>query len=250
MRVPILVFHSVSHHSNPYAVTPDTFERMMIHVKKSQYRVLSLREAVECIINASIPKKSLVITFDDGYMDNYINALPILRKLGFSATFFVVTGNIANKSAWDEQCLDLMDWDHLKKLAMAGHVIGSHTHSHARLTNVRCRSQLYVEIEQSKQMISDKVGINWIPFAYPYSAGAYNHDVRTYLIRSGYACAVTSSGCFGNNTTTDKWQLKRIRINQNTSLGKFMEMVSCVGDRRFVKYTMCEFKRLTEMLLQ
>ncbi len=247
--VPILAFHSVSHHCDPFAVTPDTFERMMIHIKESNYKVLTLKEAVDGLTNANVPGRSLAITFDDGYMDNYINALPVLRNLNFAATFFVVTGNIANKSIWDKQCLDLMGWDHLKELANNGHSIGSHTHSHVRLTNVSSPLQLHVEILQSKQMIHDKVDTDWISFAYPYSAGVYNQDVHTNLIRAGYTCAVTSTGYFGNNSTTDKWQLKRIRIDHSTTLAKFKEMVSYAKDRPFMKHTMCEFIRLIKTSL-
>jgi peptidoglycan/xylan/chitin deacetylase (PgdA/CDA1 family) len=102
--LPILAYHSVSNPS-PYrratiAVRPDLFDRQMAYLA-AHYRVLTLDEVVERIaVDQRFPHKAVAITFDDGYLDNYEIALPILRKHGLTATFFLSTGPVLQGDAF------------------------------------------------------------------------------------------------------------------------------------------------------
>ena len=95
-RLSTLIFHRVPKHRDalfPNEVDAERFEQMMSLVARA-FRVLPLAEAAECLLNRDLPQRALCITFDDGYADNHDIALPILRRLGLHATFYIATGFI------------------------------------------------------------------------------------------------------------------------------------------------------------
>jgi peptidoglycan/xylan/chitin deacetylase (PgdA/CDA1 family) len=101
LTLPILQFHSVSA-AGPYrapsiAVSPRLFERQMAFLAR-HYAVISLDEVVDCVeCHRPFPKRAVALTFDDGYLDNYVVALPILRRHGLSATFFLTAGPVVGR---------------------------------------------------------------------------------------------------------------------------------------------------------
>ena len=132
-KIIFLTYHSISTYSNPYAVSPETFRAQMAYIKKHGFNVISLPIAVNALKSGRIPRKSLVITFDDGYKDNYTNALPVLDEFNYKATFFIVTGNVGGKSIWDDWHFDCMGWNELTELKNHGHTIRAHTSTHSKL---------------------------------------------------------------------------------------------------------------------
>jgi peptidoglycan/xylan/chitin deacetylase (PgdA/CDA1 family) len=111
-KLKILVYHRVDYHDNgsflnSLRVTPKNFELQMRYLYENRYNIIPLCEAIEIIkYHMDIPQNSVVITFDDGYKDNYMNALPILRKYDFSATVFLTTQFVDSGSMW----LDELDY--------------------------------------------------------------------------------------------------------------------------------------------
>jgi peptidoglycan/xylan/chitin deacetylase (PgdA/CDA1 family) len=227
--IRILTYHSISEESNPFAIKPHVFREQMELIKHSNYNVISLNEAVNSLRTNEPEYKSLVLTFDDGYKDNYINASPILREFNFSACFFIVTGAVAKKSNWDDWRLDLMNWDEISHLSETGYDIGSHTHSHKNLSGEGDYDNLFLELEESGQLLKEKLKTACIPFAYPYGAGVYNNKVREIAARV-FSCAVRSNGFFGNNPTTDLWSLKRVRIDSDIALPRFKQIIAGHSD--------------------
>ena len=107
-RLSILIFHRVHSKTDPlFPYEPDStrFEAMMSHVA-STYRVVTLKEAVEQLAQGSLLPRSLVITFDDGYADNAEIAMPVLKKLGIRATFFVSTGFLDGGRMWNDSVIE------------------------------------------------------------------------------------------------------------------------------------------------
>src|SRR5437899_7761703 len=138
------------------------------------FRFMTLRDAV-----ADQRGRIAVITFDDGYADNFTRALPILEKFGIPATVFVVTKDIGRSNVvWEEASedlpADLLTWDMLRRLEAHGWEIGSHAHEHIHLE--RCDwSEQRAAITGSIEAIKKNLGAPPVSFAYPY--GSY--DKRT-----------------------------------------------------------------------
>ncbi|MBI3755206.1 MAG: polysaccharide deacetylase family protein [Deltaproteobacteria bacterium] len=98
--VPVFMYHHVSpHKGDMVTVTPDVFEAQMRFLKEAGYRTLSVDELVEIADgNLEIKEKAVVVTFDDGYLDNYVYAFPVLKKYNIKATIFVVTDWVEKSS--------------------------------------------------------------------------------------------------------------------------------------------------------
>jgi peptidoglycan/xylan/chitin deacetylase (PgdA/CDA1 family) len=112
--------------------------------------------------------KVVILNFDDGRLSQYTNALPILDKYGFKATFYVVCNYIGKKDGY-------MDWNEIKTLQKEGHDIGSHSMNHVRLEKLSKKNVEY-EVGQSKRCLQDH-GINAKSFAYPFDSGTDDKTV-------------------------------------------------------------------------
>ena len=94
-QVPILTLHRVNDEADPFMPSLPTavFAARMAHIAR-HYQVLTVEDLVERLAQGQVPRNALVLTFDDGYRDNFTHAAPILRRLGLPATIFLVTGHI------------------------------------------------------------------------------------------------------------------------------------------------------------
>ena len=127
-------------------------------------------------------KPGIMLTFDDGFIDNYENAAPLLEKYGFTGYFMVSSGLIGKKK--------YMSVDELMDLKKKGHVIGCHTHSHHRMSNTDSQDILNKEITKSKEilqgMIHDEVNIFCWCFG---DKGSYVNSAYKTIVKSGYKYA-------------------------------------------------------------
>lgn len=186
-----------------HSVTPADFESQMGYLSCNGYRVVLLRDLVA---SPDISGKSVAITFDDGYMDNYNNALPVLERFGFKATFFVVTDYIGSRRRfpwldflWSTSLAlyfanHLEDWlpmtaDMLRAICNAGHEIGSHSKSHPYLPHT-AGTTLVDELVGSRKALEDITGCSVTSFSYPY--GGQDERVRKATLEAGYSAAVTT----------------------------------------------------------
>ncbi len=212
---PILVYHSVNYSNNPKVlvpiyegvvtgniVTPENFFRQMDYLQKHQYNVISLNELVTATVaKSSLPAKSVVITFDDGYADNYVHAFPVLKKYGFPATIFVLVATVG-QDGW-------LTWAQIKEMDTQGIDIGSHTVNHAYLPEISEEKQHY-EIEESKKILEEKLGHAANYIAYP--AGGFAGQIKTIVKDAGYKGACTTNRGF-EKFNRDVYELKRIRVS-------------------------------------
>ena len=157
------------------------------------------------------PPKTVALTFDDGYRDNFELGLPVLTKLKVPATVYVVTGDVGKtdviwQEAGDKVTSDLMTWDELKALESAGWEIGSHAADHVHLARRSLTEQREL-ISKSWEDINTHLGHPPRTFAYPY--GSFNSDTLTILRELGASSAVTTKKDAVNTSGTDKLLLCR-----------------------------------------
>ena len=203
----ILEFHSISNNFSGKMpiLSPIAFQRFMEYIYNSKYKVISLSHLVECIEQMNpLPRNSVVITFDDGYKDNFLTCFPILKKYNFPATVFLVTGWIGKNHTY-------LSWDDIKQMHDYGILFGSHTVSHPHLTELYHR-ELELELTKSKEIIEHKLNTKCWAFSYPYSEA--NKSIIEKLKRSGYRCAVGMRGK-GNTITTPLFELSRTFIYEH-----------------------------------
>lgn len=224
---PILMYHKIDKEEslkNKLAVSPETFERQMNFLSRNKYNVISLRQFVDLVkAKKMIPKNTVVVTFDDGYENNYREAFPILKKYNIPATIFIITDFIGKPG--------YMSRAQLKELSDSGVIsIASHTVHHPVLTKIGLE-QVKKEVKESKAMLEELVAKPVELFSYPL--GAFDKDVRQEVIRAGYLGAVaTNPG--KNYPSNDVYVLKRMRIAENAA-NMFIFWVQISGYYTFIK---------------
>ncbi len=205
--VPIIMYHNVDGNAeeSKLSVSPESFEKHMWFLKKFKYNVISLEELILLMRDKKpIPSKTIVITFDDGYKNNYTNAYPALKKYGLPATIFVIVKEIA-KSGY-------MNWDELREMSDNKITIGSHTMGHAYLTSLDDKT-LMDELVVSKKVLEKQLGKEVKVMSYPL--GGFNKKVQRATKDAGYigACA-TNPG--KKHRSDDIYALKRVRISRTS----------------------------------
>ena len=206
--VPILMYHHVSEGPNASMhVKPDNFYRQMGYLKWRHYNVISLDELVEGIkTGKDFRHNTVVITFDDGYEDNYINASPFLKSSGFPATIFLISDYVNTEG--------YIKWHQAREiLAQSKITFGAHTKSHAYLPDIKSKDKLKEEIAGSKAVIeagtSGKVNF----FCYP--TGGFTAQAQQIVKESGYKGACTTNRGANRLNTEDVYALKRIKVKDS-----------------------------------
>lgn len=213
--LPVVMYHHIQplevakeNGQSALTVTPEFFENQMKYLKDKGYNVVSITSLANFFENGTaIPKKSIVITFDDAYANFYTNALPILRQYGYPATIFVPTG-LVNNSGY-------LSWNQISEAAASGIYIANHTWSHK---NVMTTSEkIRYEIGTADTQLSEKGFNQGKIFAYPY--GLESSRAEKILTELKYNLAfTTNSGSV--QCKKQKFNLHRIRVG-NTALSAY-----------------------------
>lgn len=230
LKVPILMYHYVSEPppgSDVYrvdlSVTPDQFRQQMTYLRDNGYTTIDLYELSTAIVSQTeLPDKPVLLTFDDGYLDNYENAYPILEEFGFKGTFFIVSEFI------DKGREGYMTWPMIKEMAQAGHRVESHSRTHPDLTE-KDRDGLIWEILGSQETIAAHVGYQPRYFCYP--GGDYNEATIQMLAELDFWGAVTTENGSWHGFN-DRFEWRRIRIRNTTSLDEFARLTELEGTVR------------------
>ncbi len=206
--VPVLMYHHVENTSikELNTVTPKDFERQMKFLKKYDYNVISVQEYIQAKREGiKLSRKTVVITFDDGFQDNYINAFPILKKLEFPAMIFVITDMIGRQN--------FLSWPQIYEMEKSGVMIGSHTRRHAYLPNVP-EGLVQEEVQGSKEILEKKLGHKIDFIAYP--SGGFSLGVKRIVREAGYLAGFTTNRG-QDKQNNDLYEIKRIRMNSADS---------------------------------
>ena len=236
--VPILVYHQIAeapakgHPFRSLYVAPDAFARQMSFLKLFGYKGLSMGDLLPYLMGEKTGKV-VGITFDDGYQNNIANALPVLKKQGFSSTCYAVSGLLGQTNAWDKHLgilqAPLMTEAHVRQWVGGGQEIGSHTHRHLDLMgadDAACRA----DIALGKTSLEAVVGRPVDHFCFPYG----RYELRHALMASeaGFKTATTTqrSRC---HAQTDLLQLPRVPVLRSTSLlVLWLKIATAYEDRR------------------
>ncbi|MDD5252592.1 MAG: polysaccharide deacetylase family protein [Candidatus Omnitrophota bacterium] len=209
-QVPVLMYHSINSKSDPVLyrliVKPESFARQMQFLKAHHYNVISLEELANLMREKKkIPRKTVVITFDDGFKDNYTYAYPVLKKLGLPATIFVIYDEVGRPQG------DRLSWDEITEMHNSGLItIGSHTLGSVPLLNIKSEAELRRQIIDSRKMFEEKLKIPVNTFC--YVGGMFTSQIRDLVKEAGYKCAV-SIGLGKRYSNHDVYVIKRIRIS-------------------------------------
>ena len=209
IRVPILVYHNVAPHrmgetrtQTTADVRPETFEAQMAYLRDHGIAVVSLQQLVEALEGrAAMQEPAVVITFDDGWEDQYRHALPILRRFRYTATFFIITDAVGKD--------DYMTWDQVRELRNTGMTIGSHSRTHRALTNIHDGRLLDDEVAGSRRVLESELQAPIAFFAYPF--GAQTPRVVAAVRDAGYRAARGFPGGVWNRAA-DIWTLRSVGV--------------------------------------
>lgn len=221
--VTILLYHRIdriNHDPVMLAVTPETFEEHIKYINKF-YKPVSLSELVKRINNKCLKGNEVCITFDDGYKDNFTNALPILEKYNTPATIFITTSNLGKQASfeWDMKYSDIerayfLSEEEIKILSDNPLIeIGAHTHNHVRLSDLSKNDQ-FLEIETSKKILESIIQKKILHFAYPFGGRQDFNKVSKNIVKElGFISAYENTGLFGINSS-DLYSFPRINIRE------------------------------------
>ncbi|MBU1045283.1 MAG: polysaccharide deacetylase family protein [Candidatus Omnitrophica bacterium] len=205
--VPVLMYHSINTDSanSRLIVSPDSFKKQMNFLKERNFNFISLDEYVELLKNGKTPiKKSVVITFDDGYADNYLYAFPVLKEFNIPATVFIVTDWVNNEN--------MLDWSQIKEMKNSNLVeIGSHSITHDMLTEMP-KVAMIREINQSKEILEKTLDAPIRFFGYP--TGAHSEFIKEITKIAGYKAACATS-VDKRTALNDLFAIRRIRISHS-----------------------------------
>lgn len=209
LKVPVFYYHSIGN-IGPETLSIDYFREHLARIKEAGFTPLTVSEMIA--LNENDCGKYVALTFDDGLLDNYEVAAPILQEFGYTATFFVIPG-FDKVTRWvnpkTSQWSDIakpgftipfpsMQPHHRRELSELGMEIGSHSITHPKLNKI-ADTQLRSEIIDSKLILEDQLGQPVTSFCYP--KGRYNNRVLKYVKKAGYQCAFTTMpGYYRANT--------------------------------------------------
>jgi len=244
--VPVFMYHHVSpHKSDMVTVTPDVFEAQMRFLAEAGYKTLSADEVLDYILGMSaINEKAVAITFDDGYLDNYIYVFPILKKYNIKATIFIVTdwveeaskaqgsrgkgqGVIAPSHQEGKELIAkgqthqvIMNWDMVKEMQESGLIdFYSHTMTHRKCAELS-DAELMRELQDSKRVIEQRLNEPCAYLCWP--KGSHNANSIKIAKGVGYqALFTTKRGVV--KTGSDKFSIERIAVKDDA--GWFKERV-------------------------
>lgn len=200
--ITVLMYHYIAKDKDNYlCVSPETFEEQMQFLKDNNIQTLTMDEFYDIATNKKkAPKRSVVITFDDGYANNFYKAYPILKKYNFNATLFMITKNIGEKYFLNESNIKEMDKDNIKVM--------SHTISHPYLEKLSEEEQTK-ELKESKERLEKLLGRNVEYLAYPH--GTYSDKTIEISKSLGYKMALTTNYDF-HEEGEDPFKISRLVV--------------------------------------
>ena len=205
---PILLYHHIAKVSiqNSYYVSPEIFDKQMEWLKENGFTVISFDDFILAPqTEGALPPKPVMITFDDSLRDQYLEAFPILKKYGYTATFFIKLNNV-------DKSKNTLNWPDIQELAAAGNIIGSHSLNHDNMSRMN-KKKLETELLESKKIIEENIGHSVKYFSYP--GGAYSQQTIEAVKAAGYLAAVTTRHRVWQEITNsdDLFTLPRVHID-------------------------------------
>ena len=224
--VPALMYHRVAptgaKNTARYRVAPEAFEEQLASLREAGYQSVGVDELTQAIVTRRpLPGRRVLLTFDDAYIDFAEYAWPLLRRYGFGAILFVVSGLTGRTNEWDRRYgeeLPLLGWDALRELRADGVTIGAHSVSHPPLTGLSPRAVAY-EAAESRRAIQHELGTPVQAFAYPY--GDRDEAVERIVGSCGITLGFTTRS-YPMHINDAPLSLPRIEVQGNDNLETFV----------------------------
>ncbi|MEJ6466104.1 polysaccharide deacetylase family protein [Fusobacterium ulcerans] len=229
-EIPILMYHrlidnkeNIGVHTIYYDV--NKFEKQLIYLEKNGYKTITFKELKNMTEEQKKKEKYIILTFDDGYKDNYELLFPLLKKYKMKAVIYMISHLKDNK--WDvdetgEKRFELMNLDQILEMHKSGLIeFGGHTMHHVKLNELNYEKQKE-EIEGNKIYLEKLLNEKLVSFAYPF--GFFNEESKKAVKELGYKYGVaTDSGPFYIND--DLYEIRRIGIFPDVTMSKFKRRV-------------------------
>ncbi len=216
LKVLVLNYHKIENNNHSLSVPPWDFETQMKYLSDHGYTSISPDELYTALAgDGKLPDNPVLITFDDGYRDNYDNAFPILKKYKLKATIFVITSFLGKKEQY-------LTWEQAREMEKHGISIQSHTVDHKPMTDLS-DEQLRMELVESKKKAEAELGHEVGYIAYP--TGTYNLHIAEMVKEAGYKGAFTIK--YGNvDEATNIYAIERVPIFHTENTNKdFLERI-------------------------
>lgn len=214
VKVPIIIYHSVRPYiqgesilQDRFDVTPEFFEQQLVYLRDNGYTTIGPDELAANIKQGTttLSRKPVMLTFDDGWENQYKYAFPLLKKYKMKATFYVYTKPI------DAHRTSYLSWDQLREMDAAGMIIGSHTLSHALLKH-SSSADIHNEIFESKKILERELEKPILNFAQPF--GYSTPEIEAAIKDAGYATGRgTHKGVL--HSSTDLFNLQGYFVSDN-----------------------------------
>ncbi|CAB3735671.1 hypothetical protein LMG3458_05260 [Achromobacter deleyi] len=203
-------------------VHPDDFARQMRWMRFLGYRGLSMRDVMP-YVRGERRGKVFGITFDDGYRNVVQNAMPVLDKLGFTATNYLVANQFDGGNVWDAKIgiphSPLMTVEEMRQWAAAGHEVGSHTLDHVHLPEMT-PDEARRQMVESKDVLEQALGAPVTAFCYPY--GDHGPEHLAMAREAGYDNATLTKRGLAN-ASDDPFGLPRVTVSRSTGIFRFLQ---------------------------
>jgi len=226
VSVPILLYHriDVSPIGSRYYVTPEKFEEQIKLLRDWEYTSITTQMLVEAITHGyPLPPRPVILTFDDGNLDNYNSAFPIMQKYGFTGVLYIVEGFVGAGG--------YMNAEQIVEMYNAGWEIGSHSVTHRDLNSLDPASQRY-EIVESRERLQAKLGVPVMTFAYPF--GVNSGGVVDYVKFAGYIAGMGATGFQWEQGSGNLFVLQRCEIQGWEDAKTFIRFLPWWGDPAFL----------------
>ena len=231
--IPVLMYHKIP--DAPLAtkhqifVTRENFEKHLAYFKQHKFSPITFQDYQDFASGrrslAEFPSRPIILTFDDGYTDNYTNLLPLMQQYGYRGVLYLLGDFDIRYNQWDlatdptEPRADIMDAAQKQAFVAAGWEIGAHTMHHARLPELPAPEAL-AEMQHSKAALEKALSTKIISFAYPY--GSLNEEVKALAQQAGFTYAVaTDTG--GLHLEDDRMQIFRVNIFPHETPGSLFK---------------------------
>ncbi len=231
-EIPVLMYHRVTDGRPPQTkhgiyITTTDFERQLRSLKRRNCQTITFSDLASFKRGkGELPRKPIILTFDDGYRDNYLNAFPLMKQFGMKAVIFIVGNPKIRKNIWDvhdgEPEVELMRDKEILEMSANGFEFGAHSMNHRSLTELD-DEEAFREISGCKRSLEKRLRMPILSFAYPY--GALNETVKNIVQTAGFEFGVATDS--GPIFFVDDWfEIRRIPVFPDTALFGFWKKTS------------------------
>lgn len=212
VRLPVLMYHGV--HSNPkkagdYVITPQALEEDLLYLQRQGCTTVVMSDLIAYVQQGTpLPEKPVMITFDDGYYNNYLNAYPLLQKYQMKAVISIIVGETDKYSELDEnkENYSHITWDMINEMMESGLIeIQNHTYNLHKTGNPRrgaaqrkdeTTEQYFAAVGADLQKAQDRIEemTGWRPDTFTYPFGSYSRHSQELLEQLGFAASLGVEG--------------------------------------------------------